>query len=156
MTPRTSGVTPRRMDEMAGASIRLWRAPNRIWPWFPTLIVARAASRLGRVRAQPRSPALGKGGVVSVVLDGSRVGDISPQQIKVFQVSAGEHLLSVQFLGGLRRSRKYSIPLAAREEKQRVCWLNAVGWPSIRLATPSDVAAMQRPRSPAVDGSDPA
>ena len=70
-----------------GATIQLWRAPNRIWPAFPTLVVVRAASRLGRGRAQRQSPAIGEGGVVSVFLDGSKVGAISPTQIKVYQVS---------------------------------------------------------------------
>ena len=137
-----------------GATIQLWRAPNRIWPAFPTLVVVRAASRLGRGRAQRRSPAIGEGGVVSVFLAGSKVGVISPKQIKVYQVSPGEHSLSLHFLGGLRRSRKLHIPLAEGEEKQFVCLLNAFGWPSIRPATPNDVAAMERWQSRAVDASD--
>ena len=94
------------MDDQVGATIQLWRAPNRIWPAFPTLVVVRAVSRLGRGRGQRRSPAIGEGGVVSVFLDGSKVGAISPKQIKVYQVSPGEHSLSLHFLGGLRRSRK--------------------------------------------------
>ena len=103
----------------------------------------------GRIPARPgpgqrRSPAIGEGGVVSVFLDGSKVGAISPKQIKVYQVSPGEHSLSLHFLGGLRRSRKLHVPLAEGEEKQFVCLLNAFGWPSIRPATPEDVAAMER------------
>jgi hypothetical protein len=144
------------MDDEVGATIRLWRAPNRMWPAFPTLVVVRAASRLGRGRAQRRSPAIGEGGVVSVFLDDSKVGAISPKQINVYQVSPGEHSLSLHFLGGLRRSRKLHVPLAEGEEKLFVCLLNAFGWPSIRLATPNDVAAMGRPNSAPVDGSEPA
>lgn len=144
------------MDDEVGATIQLWRAPNRIWPAFPTLVVVRAASRLGRGRAQRRSPAIGEGGVVSVFLDGSKVGAISPKQIKVYQVSPGEHSLSLHFLKGLRRSRKLHVPLAEGEEKQFVCLLNAFGWPSIRPATPNDVAAMERLHSAPVDGSEPA
>lgn len=144
------------MDDEVGATIQLWRAPNRIWPGFPTLVVVRAASRLGRGRAQRRSPAIGEGGVVSVFLDGSKVGAISPKQINVYQVSPGEHSLSLHFLGGLRRSRKLRVPLAGGEEKQFVCLLNAFGWPSIRPATPNDVAAMERLHSAPVDGTEPA
>ena len=135
-TPRWAWMTE------VGATIQLWRTPNRIWPAFPTLVVARTASRLGR--GQRRSPAIGEGGVVSVFLDGSKVGAISPKQIKVYQVSPGEHSLSLHFLGGLRRSRKLHVPLAEGEEKQFVCLLNAFGWPSVRPATPEDVAAMER------------
>jgi len=142
------------MNDGVGATIQLWRAPNRVWPAFPGLVVVRAASRLRRGRAQRRSPAIGEGGVVSVFLDGSNVGTISPKQIKVYQVSPGEHLLSLRFLGGLRRSRKLSIPLTEAEEKRFVCFLNGLAWPSIRPATPEDVAAMERWQSPPVHTSE--
>jgi hypothetical protein len=150
------GDTSLGMDDEVGATIQLWRAPNRIWPAFPTLAVVRVASRLGRVWTQRRSPVIGEGGVVSVFLDGSKVGAISPKQIKVYQVSPGEHSLSLHFLGGLRRSRKLHVPLVEGEEKRFVCLLNAFGWPSIRPATPNDVAAMERMHSAPVDGSEPA
>jgi hypothetical protein len=84
------------------------------------------------------------------------VGAISPKQIQVYQVAPGEHSLSLHFLGGLRRSKKLHVALAEGEEKQFVCLLNAFGWPSIRAATPNDVAAMKRLRSAAVDGSESA
>jgi len=132
----------------------MWRAPNRIWPAFPTLVVVRAASRLGRGRGQRRSPAVGEGGVVSVFLDGSKMGAISPKQVEEYQVAPGQHSLSLHFLGGLRRSRKLSVALAEGEEKQFVCLLNAFAWPSIRPATPKDVAAMERWQSRPVDVSD--
>jgi hypothetical protein len=138
------------MGDRVGATIRLWRDPNRIWPAFPTLAVVRAASRLGRGRGQRPSPAIGQGGVVSVFLDGAKVGTISPKQIEVYQVSPGEHSLSLHFLGGLRRSRKLSVPLAHGEEKQFVCLLNAFAWPSVRPASPKDVAAMEQWQSPPV------
>ena len=142
------------MESRFGATIQLWRAPNRIWPAFPTLVVVRAASRLGR--GQRSSPEIGEGGVVSVFLDGSKVGPISPNEIKVYQVSPGEHSLSLHFLGGLRRSTKLQVPLAEGEEKRFVCSLNAFGWPSVRPATADDVAAMNRLHSAPVDGSQPA
>jgi hypothetical protein len=127
-----------RSDDVAatrdGATIQLWQTPSRVWPAFPTLAVVRAARRLGR---RPESG-------VTVFLDGSEVGAISPKQIKVYQVSPGDHSLSVQFLAGLRRSKELHVPLAKGEEKQFVCFLNGMGWPSIRPATPKDVAAMKR------------
>ncbi len=89
-------------------------------------------------------------------LDGSKVGAISPNQIKVYQVSPGEHSLSLHFLGGLRRSRKLHVSLAEGERKQFFCLLNAFAWPSIRPSTPNDVAAMERLHSAPDDGSDPA
>jgi hypothetical protein len=139
--PATVGVASSLgMDNEVGATIQLWRAPNRIWPAFPALIVLRAASRLAG--GQRRRPAVGEGGVVSVYLDGSKVGTISPKQIKVYQVSPGDHSLSLHFLGGLRRSRKLHARPAEGEKKQFVCLLNGFGWPSIRPATPADVAAM--------------
>src|SRR6202167_2246641 len=90
-----------------GAAVQLWRAPNQIWSVFPTLALVRAVSWLGRGRGQGqrRSPAIGKGGVVRVFLDGSKVGAIAPKEVKRSQVSPGEHSLSLHFLGGLRRSR---------------------------------------------------
>ena len=140
------------MGDRVGATIQLWRAPNRIWPAFPTLMLVRAASRLGR--SQRQSPAIGEGGAVSVVLDGSKVDAISPKQVKAYPVSPGEHALSVHFLGGLRRSKKLSVALAEGEIKQFVCWLNGFAWPSIRPATPIDVAAMEGWQSPPVDASE--
>lgn len=142
------------MDDEVGATIRLWRAPNRIWPMFPTLVAVRTASRIGRRRSQRRSPAIGEGGVVSVFLDGSKVGALSPKQTKVYQVAPGEHFLGLHFLGGLRRSRRVPIPLAEGEEKQFVCLLNGIGWPSIRPATPKDIAAMERWESPPAETSE--
>lgn len=135
------------MEDEGGAAIRLWRAPSRVWPAYPTVAVIRAVSRLVS-RAQRRSP--GSGGV-SVFLDGSKAGVISPGQIKVYRVSPGEHSLSLHFLGGLRRSRKLSVPLAEGEEKQFACLLNGFAWPSIRPATAEDVAAMERWQPPPDD-----
>ena len=132
-----------------GATIQLWQTPSRVWPAYPTVAVIRAASRLGKV--QRRSPAIGG---VTVFLDGSKVGAISPKQTKVYQVSPGKHSLSIHFLGGLRRSRKLDVPLAEGEEKQFVCLLNGWAWPSIRPATPEDVAAMERSQFPPADASD--
>ncbi len=129
------------------ATIQLWRAPNRIRPVFPTLVLARAISRLVR-RSQRERPLIGEGGVIGVFLDGSKVGTISPNQTRVCRVSPGEHSLSLHFLGGLRRSRSLKFSLAQSEVKQFVCLLNSIAWPSIRPATPEDVAAMERKQSP--------
>jgi hypothetical protein len=132
-----------------GATIELWRAPSRVWPAFPTVAVA----RLIRGRAQRPSPAIGG---VTVFLDGSNEGAIAPNQSKVYRVSPGEHSVSLHFLGGLRRSRKHSVRLAEGENKQFVGYLNGFAWPSIRPATPEDVAAMDRLQSQPVDASKPA
>src|SRR5580704_595195 len=140
------------MNHEVETTIQLWRAPNRIWP-FPTLLMVRAGFRLGRSRAQHGSPAIGEGGVVNVFLDDSKVGAISPKELKMYRVSPGEHSLSLHFLGGLRRSRKLHVSLAEGEEKQFVCLLNAIAWPSIRPATPKDVAAMAQWKPPPLDAS---
>lgn len=145
---------PQIKDTDAGAAIQLWRAPNRIWPGFPTLIVVRAASRLRRGPGE--RPAPGQGGVVSVVLDNSKVGTIAPGQIKVYKVPPGDHSLSVRFLGGLRRSKKLQVPLAEGEKREFTCLLNRFGWPSIRLATPDDVATMEGPPSAPDDDAETA
>ena len=131
-----------------GSTIRLWQAPSRIWPAFPTLALVRAASRLARGRdANSRGSAIGG---LNLFLDGSKVGAISPKEIKVYRLSPGEHSLSLHFLGGLRRSRKLVVPLAEGEQKQFVCVLNGFAWPSIRPATPEDVAAAEGWQSPPV------
>jgi hypothetical protein len=132
-----------------GATIQLWQTPSRVWPAYPTVAVIRAVSRLGQGRR--RSPAIGG---VTVFLDGSKAGAISPKQIRAYQVSPGEHSLSIHFLAGLRRSRTLRVPLAEGEEKQFVCLLNGWAWPSIRPATPEDVAEMERWQSPAADVPD--
>ncbi len=133
-----------------GATIRLWQTPSRVWPAYPTVALIRAVSRLGRGQAERRGPAIGG---VTVFLDDSKAGAISPGQIKEYQVSPGEHSLSIHFLGGLRRSRKLRVPLAEGEEKQFVCLLNGWAWPSVRPATAEDVAAMERWQSPAADAA---
>jgi hypothetical protein len=117
------------------ATIQLWQTPSRVWPAFPTLALVRAVSRLRRNFA-------GQG--VTVFVDDEEVGGISPKQIKVYQVSPGEHSLSVQILGGLRRSKKLHVSLGRDEEQQFVCLLNGMGWPVVRPATPKDVATMKR------------
>ncbi|HTT59520.1 MAG TPA: hypothetical protein VMF33_05680 [Acidimicrobiales bacterium] len=122
------------------ATIQLWRTKNRIWPGFPTLLLARSASGA--------SLAVGEGGVVAVFLDGSKLGTISPDQVQVYSVAVGEHSLSLHFLGGLRRSRKLRFALAQGEIARFICLLNSVAWPSIRPASPGDVTAMEhRPAS---------
>ena len=136
-TPRGAWMTRLERPSNCGEPRMEFGPRFRPWLW--------SGPHPGSAGAGPsRSPAIGEGGVVSVFLDGSKVGAISPKQIKVYQVSPGEHSLSLHFLGGLRRSRKLHVPLAEGEEKQFVCLLNAFGWPSIRPATPNDVAAMER------------
>ncbi|MGA7835477.1 MAG: hypothetical protein WCA31_09765 [Acidimicrobiales bacterium] len=118
-----------------GAAIQLWRTANRIWPGFPTLLLARAVTR--------RSPAVGEGGVLSIYLDASKLGTISPEKVESYRVSPGEHTLSLRFLGGLRRSKKRTFTLNEGEKKQFVCFLNRFAWPCIRAANLEDVAALK-------------
>lgn len=126
------------------ATIQLWRAPNRMWPVFPTLVLIQAASRLGGDRAKRQKSAIGEGGVVTVFLDGSKVGTISPRQTQRYPVPAGEHSLSLHFLGDLRRSRKLGVSVAEGDRKQLVCWLNAIGWPTVRPATSKEATYFQQ------------
>jgi hypothetical protein len=107
--------------------------------------LARAITRLVQRLHQRPSPAAG---VVTVVLDGSKAGVVAPQQIAVFPVTPGEHSLQLRFLGGLRRSRTLTVALAEGDEKAFVGVLNGFAWPSLRPATPSDVAAMKGCGSP--------
>lgn len=109
-----------------GATIRLWRGPRRVWP---------LQSLNGRF---------------SVILDGSDVDDIRPKQIKVYKVSPGEHSLRLDYFGFLRRSGELHVSVAEGEEKQFVCFINAIGFAAVRPATPKDVAAMERWQSPPV------
>jgi len=76
----------------------------------PAVAVSRVASRFSRGWAQPAI------GGISVVLVASKVGAISPKQIKVYEVLLGEQSLILHFLGGLRRSRKLYVPLAEDKE----------------------------------------
>lgn len=94
-----------------------------------------------------------------VVLDGEDVADIWPRQIKVLQVSAGNHRLRLDFYRSLKRSEEIDVSLATGERKDFVCFVNAITYAAIRPASEKDVTDMERwqpplatPRNLADDG----
>ena len=80
----------------------------------------------------------------TVILDGTKVDDIWPRQLKVFSVPPGDHWLRLEYWGFLRRSPELHVSLRQDEEKQVVCFMNAIGYPTVRSATAKDVAKLER------------
>jgi hypothetical protein len=78
----------------------------------------------------------------TVVLDDHSVGKIGIEQVRVFEVEPGEHRLRMRFVG-LRRSEELSVSLKEGEERQFLCGANGIGWPTLREASPEDVAEIQ-------------
>ena len=78
----------------------------------------------------------------TVVLDDHRVGKIGSDQVKVFEVEPGEHRLRMRFVE-LRRSEELQVSLKEGEERQFLCGANGIGWPTLREASPEDVAEIQ-------------
>lgn len=79
----------------------------------------------------------------TVVLDDHPVGKIGDEQVRVFEVEPGEHRLHMRFVG-LRRSAELQISLKEDEERQFLCGTSGMGWPTLREASPEDVAEVQR------------
>jgi hypothetical protein len=75
----------------------------------------------------------------TVVLDDQPVGQIGKEQVRVFEVDPGEHRLHMRFIG-LRRSEELRVSLKADEERQFICGSSGMGWPTLREASPEDVA----------------
>jgi hypothetical protein len=75
----------------------------------------------------------------TVVLDGQPVGHIGKEQVKVFEVEPGEHQLYMRFVG-LRRSDELRVSLKDGEERLFICGSSGMGWPTLREASPEDVA----------------
>ena len=75
----------------------------------------------------------------TVVLDDQPVGQIGKEQVRVFEVDPGEHRLHMRFIG-LRRSKELRVSLKADEERQFICGSSGMGWPTLREASPEDVA----------------
>jgi hypothetical protein len=75
----------------------------------------------------------------TVILDGHPVGKIGKEQVKVFQAEPGEHRLHMRFVG-LRKSDELQISQKEDEERQFICGTNGMGWPTLREASPQDVA----------------
>jgi hypothetical protein len=78
----------------------------------------------------------------TVVLDGHPVGKIGDEQVRVFAVGPGEHRLHMRFVG-LRRSDELRMSLKEDEERQFLCGTSGMGWPTLREASPEDVAQLE-------------
>ncbi|HEY7263666.1 MAG TPA: hypothetical protein VH589_19540 [Trebonia sp.] len=79
----------------------------------------------------------------TVVLDGQPVGQIGQEQVRVFEVEPGEHRLHMRFVG-LRKSDELRMSLKEGEERQFLCGTSGMGWPTLREASPEDVAQTER------------
>jgi hypothetical protein len=77
-----------------------------------------------------------------VVLDDHPVGKIGNDQERVFEVEPGEHRLYMRFVG-LRRSEELQMSLKEDEERQFLCGTTGMGWPTLREASPEDVAEIR-------------
>jgi len=78
----------------------------------------------------------------TVLLDGHAAGKIGNEQVRVFNVEPGEHRLYVRFVG-LRRSAELRMSLKEDEERDFLCGTNGLGWPTLREASPEDVAEIR-------------
>jgi len=85
----------------------------------------------------------------TVVVDDHPVGKIGNEQVRVFEVEPGEHRLYLRFVG-LRRSRELRMSLTEGEERQFLCGTSGMGWPTLREASPDDLAQI-----PATSTSEP-
>jgi hypothetical protein len=79
----------------------------------------------------------------TVVLDDHSAGKIGNEQVRVFEVEPGEHRLYMRFVG-LRRSEELRMSLNEDEERQFLCGTSGMGWPTLREASPADVAQIRR------------
>lgn len=78
----------------------------------------------------------------TVVLDDHPVGKIGDDEVRVFAVEPGEHRLCVRFVG-LRRSDELRMSLKEDEERQFLCGTSGMGWPTLREASPEDLAELR-------------
>jgi hypothetical protein len=79
----------------------------------------------------------------TAVLDDHSAGKIGDEQVRVFEVEPGEHRLYMRFVG-LRRSEELRMSLKEDEERQFLCGTSGFGWPTLREASPEDVAQIRR------------
>jgi hypothetical protein len=79
----------------------------------------------------------------TVLIDGQPVGKIGNEQMRVFEVEPGEHRLRIRFVE-LRKSKELRISLEDGDERQFVCGANGIGWPTLREASPDEVAEIRR------------
>jgi hypothetical protein len=117
------------------SAIRVFR-PQQHWSVSPrTVLPAGLLFRLFKPQSN-----------YTVVLDDHPVGKIGNEQVRVFTVQAGEHRLQMRFVG-LRRSKELRMSLTEGEERQFVCGTSGMGWPTLREASPEDVAEIRRTSS---------
>ncbi len=112
--------------------IRIFR-PKREWSVSPATVLPTAlVARLFKAHWN-----------YTVVLDDHAAGRIGDEQIRVFEVEPGEHRLYMRFVL-LRRSEKVRIFLKEGEERQFICGTSGLGWPTLREASPEDVAEIRK------------
>jgi hypothetical protein len=78
----------------------------------------------------------------TVILDDRPAGKISYEQVRVFSVEPGEHRLCIRFIQ-LRRSAELRVSLKEDEERQFLCGTSGLGWPTLREASPEDLAEIR-------------
>lgn len=116
------------------AAIRIFR-PKQAWSVSPaTVLPAGLLLRLFGFHFD-----------LTVVLDGRPLGKIGIEQVKVLEVAPGEHRVWMRFVW-LRKSKQLNVELKENEERQFVCGTNGLGWPTLREASPQEVAEF--PRAP--------
>jgi len=79
----------------------------------------------------------------TVVLDDHSTGKIAVEQVRVLDVEPGEHRLCMRFVL-LRKSKELRMSLKDDEERLFLCGTNGIGWPTLREASPEDVAEIRR------------
>ncbi len=113
------------------SAIRIFR-PKQPWSVSPaTVLPAGLLFRLFR----PHSS-------YTVVLDDHTAGKIGNEQVRVIEVEPGEHRLYMRFVG-LRRSEELRMSLKEGEERQFLCGTSGFGWPTLREASPEDLAEIR-------------
>jgi hypothetical protein len=113
------------------AAIRIIR-PRRPWSVSPATVLPTAL--LLRLFKRHWS--------YTVVLDHRAAGTIGVDQEKVFDVDPGEHVLHMRFVL-LRRSKEMRVSLKEGEERVFLCGTSGLGWPTLREASPQDVAEIR-------------
>jgi hypothetical protein len=113
------------------STIRIFR-PKRDWSVSPATVLPTALLvRLFRPHWN-----------YTVILDDHSAGKIGNEQVRVFNVEPGEHRLCMRFVL-LRRSEEMRMSLKEDEERQFLCGTNGIGWPTLREASPEDVAEIR-------------
>lgn len=75
----------------------------------------------------------------TVLLDDHPAGKIGNDQVRVLNVDPGEHRLRMRFVL-LRRSKEMRVSLREDEEREFLCGMNGIGWPTLQEPSTEDVA----------------